>query len=51
MNSYKIELKKKYEIYSENFSALSFPEAVTRAYLIRNKKGYDWKVTSVSKEC
>jgi len=51
LSNYKIELKNKHEVYSENFSALSFPEAVTRAYLVRSKKGYDWKVVSVSKEC
>ena len=49
MNDYNIKLKKNNETYSENFSAISFPEAASRAYRIRSHKGYDWEITSVKK--
>lgn len=49
MNNYSIELKKNNDVYSENFKALSFPEAAARAYMLRNHKGYDWEITSIEK--
>jgi len=49
MNNYNIKLKKNNEFYSENFSAISFPEAATRAYMLRSHKGYEWEITSIEK--
>lgn len=50
MNYYLITLKNKDIIYNESFKSLSFPEAVSKAYSIRNHKGYSWEITSVKKE-
>ena len=49
MNDYKIELKRNNEVYSESFKTLSFPEAASRAYMLRSHKGYDWEIISIGK--
>ena len=50
MNNYLIILKNKDEVYSESYRSLSFPEAASKAYLIRSHKGHDWEIISVKKE-
>ena len=50
MNYYLITLKNKDTIYNESFKSLSFPEAASKAYSIRNHKGHNWEIISVKKE-
>lgn len=52
MNNYKIVLIEEGtdKVHVKNVEKLSFAEAVQESYLIKNKLGHSWKITSINKK-
>ena len=52
MNNYRIVLAEEntQKVHIRNVEKMSFAEAAQEAYLIRNKLGHSWKITSINKK-